>query len=122
TGPGPADADRFPPPADPGRVRRQLLGPAAGLLLTAAGTLIAAGMLVAWVVADWSKTDRWDAVPYGSMVAGGAVLALVAALMMTGAARMMVGRNTYLLCVTAAILAVVPWSPAWVIGLPSGIW
>lgn len=123
--PAPSDSDRFrlpAPPADPKRVGRQLVAPAAGLLLTAAGTLLTAGMLVTWVVTDLSKTHHWDAVHHGSMLGAGALLALVAALIMAGAARMMAGRNTYLLCVIAAILAVVPWSPAWVIGLPSGIW
>jgi serine/threonine protein kinase len=126
SGPSPADADRFRPPApfaDLGRVRRQLLLPAIGLLLTAAGTLMAAGMLVVAFLVGLDQMSHSDADLYGSLVAVAALLALpIAALMMTGAARMMVGRSRYLLCVTAAVLAVVPWSPAWLIGLPSGVW
>src|SRR5262249_8627247 len=43
------------------------------------------------------------------------------ALMAAGAWRMLRGRS-YLLCVVAALLAVLPWSPAWLLGLPIGVW
>jgi serine/threonine protein kinase len=112
------------PSADPERVRRQLLGPAIGLLITAAGTLITVGMLVLWFIVDMHRFGvHHHDTPMKATVAVSTLLGLlVVALMLAGAARMIVGRNTYLLCVVAAILAVVPWSPAWLIGLPSGIW
>jgi hypothetical protein len=125
-GPRLADSDRLRPPAplaDPQRVRRQLLLPAVGLLLTAVGTLIAAGMLVVAVLIEVGRMPRGQAFLCGGLVILAGLLALtVAALMMAGAARMMVARNRYLLCVTAALIAVVPWSPACLIGIPSGIW
>jgi serine/threonine protein kinase len=126
TGPRPAypDPPRPPdPPAAPKPLRRQLLFPAVGMLLTAAGTLASAVALVAAFLADFSRMDNGEAAVYGSVVAVASLLALAAAaLMMTVAVRMMIGRYTYLLCVVAAMLALVPWSPAWLIGLPSGIW
>jgi serine/threonine protein kinase len=110
-------------PGDPWRARKQLLIPAVGLLLTAVGTLIAAGMLVVALLVEVGRMPRGQAFLCGGLVIVAALLALtVAALMMAGAARMMVGRNRYLLCVTAALLAVVPWSPACLIGIPAGIW
>jgi serine/threonine protein kinase len=111
------------PGADPQRIRRQLLVPAAGLMLTGGATLIAAGMLVVAGMREWRWMERREAVLFSSVAAVAAVLApVVAGLIMAGAARMLVGRVSNRLCVTAAVLAAVPWSPAWVIGLPCAIW
>jgi serine/threonine protein kinase len=129
-GPGPAEpaAGRVHPtgpPADPDRARTQLLGPAVGLLLTAAGTLVSAVVLVVSFLAqlDYIDNGNGKAAFYGSLVAVTALLALAGGgLMMAGAARMLVGRCSYRFCVAAALLALVPWSPAWLLGLPAGIW
>jgi hypothetical protein len=41
--------------------------------------------------------------------------------LIAGAVRML-QLKSYLTAVTAAILAVLPWSPGWLLGLPFGIW
>jgi hypothetical protein len=110
-------------PIDPQRIRRQLLGPAVGLMLTAAGALLCAVGVVAGFIRELRWMDNRETALYGSLIAVVACLVLsAAAVMMAGAMRMMIGRKKYILCVVAAMLALVPWSPAWLIGLPVGIW
>jgi len=50
------------------------------------------------------------------------MLALVSVPLLFAGAIQMLRRRTYLLCVAAALVAVLPWSPAWLAGLPVGIW
>jgi serine/threonine protein kinase len=105
--------------SDHDRVRMQLLRPALGLLATAVGALVSTVALMIVLIHEVSSNSALG-------VSGVVIAALVpltgAVLMMAGALRMIVGRNTYLPCVAAALLAVLPWSPAWLIGLPFGIW
>jgi serine/threonine protein kinase len=121
--PRPARATPRPSPAgqgaDPDRVRRQLLAPAAGLLLTAAVALVST-LVLAVVLAR-----RFD--PAGNLLAkclvgAGAfvLMPLGVWLMVDGALRMLRGRS-YTFCVAAALVALLPWSPAWLLGLPVGI-
>ena len=49
------------------------------------------------------------------------LLAAAAGLLLTGAMRMLRLRS-YPMALTAAILALVPWSLGWLLGLPFGIW
>jgi hypothetical protein len=67
----------------------------------------------------WQVALQFDAVLVATVAA--LLGASAAGLMFAGALQMMRGR-AFLLCVTAALLAVVPWSPAWLLGLPTGIW
>jgi tRNA A-37 threonylcarbamoyl transferase component Bud32 len=122
--PLPRPAGRTPFPelaghaADPRRIRTRLLGPAVGLLLTAVAafvsTLVLAVNFALQVAPHFADADLVATV--AALLGAGA-----AGLMLAGALQMM-RRRAFLLCVTAALLAVVPWSPAWLLGLPAGIW
>jgi serine/threonine protein kinase len=114
-----------PMPAEPvanhDRVRRQLLGPAVGLLLTSAAALASNVVLAVLLARHFGQMG--DVVLQRLTVAVCAVVVPTGfGLMLAGAERMTSGRGPYLLCVAAAFLALLPWSPAWLIGLPAGIW
>src|SRR5262249_26994209 len=105
---------------DNGHIRKQLLGPAIGLALTAVVALVSTPML-AVVLAR-----RFD--PAGDVLAKCLVGAVVFVfmplgvwLLMAGAPRMLRERS-YTLCLAAAVVAMLPWSPAWPLGLTVGIW
>jgi serine/threonine protein kinase len=107
------------PVADPDRVRMRLVAPAVSLLLTALGAAVSMVLAVPFAL----ELDRMDKVISKHLVVGVAVLLVSAGfgVMLAGAVQMMRGR-WYPLCVAAALLAVLPWSPAWLLGLPAGIW
>jgi hypothetical protein len=95
----------------------QFIGPAAGLLLT--GVL---GLLF-WTILGligFAVEARYhpEALLFLLMPALGIPAGLV---LVVGARRMMRGQN-YTWATGAAMWAAVPWSPAWLIGLPAGIW
>jgi serine/threonine protein kinase len=115
TVPGPADADRFLPPAGPDRVRRQLLFPALGLLLTGVGAVVSTAALAGLFTRELHQVKA----AWGLAILG--LVGIGTGFMMAGALQML-WRRSYLLSVAGALLALVPWSPAWLIGLPCGIW
>jgi hypothetical protein len=93
----------------------KILTIAAGLLLTGVVGLV--WCLVVGLVSIATETRAevfvlWAVVLFGL----GAVGALLA-----GAVQMMRLRS-YPLAVAATLLAMLPWSPGWVLGLPFGIW
>jgi serine/threonine protein kinase len=103
------------------QAQRQLTGPGVALLITAIMALITSVPITVKLGSEF-----WHA---GNHAAQRLVIVLEAlfvlpavGLILTGALRMIIGTNKYLHCVAAALLAVLPWSPAWVIGLPAGIW
>jgi serine/threonine protein kinase len=102
------------------QIRSDLLKPAIFLVLTSILALASTVALVLLLIRELHNDE--DAVAKGIGIVATALLPLACAvLIMVGALRMIVGRNKYLLCVTAALLAVLPWSPAWLIGLPAGV-
>jgi serine/threonine protein kinase len=105
---------------DRGQALSEVRIPALGLLLTGAVTLVSLVMVVVVLVTthnSWLMNTE-----VGLIVAPCIVLiAAVAGLLMTGAAMMMRLRS-FPMAAMAAILAMVPWSPGWLIGLPFGIW
>jgi serine/threonine protein kinase len=102
------------------RVRRQLRGPAWGLLLTAGAALV--WTLGPAVVAAERLNQAEDVMSNRLVFAVATVLALVGVPPLFAGAVQMVRRRSYPLCVAAALVAVLPWSPAWLVGLPVGIW
>jgi serine/threonine protein kinase len=123
--------DPIPPPAQkfPGRaslaigtghIRRQLLGPALGLALTAVVALVST-VVLAVVLAR-----RFD--PAGDVLAKSLVGAVTFVFMPLGVWLMIVGavcmlrERSYTFCLAAALLAMLPWSPAWPLGLVVGTW
>jgi hypothetical protein len=109
------------PTAGPDRVRRQLLGPAIGMLLTAGLAFVSTIMLAGQLIVRVHDLLSWHAELL--LIPGVALLSLIGtAVMMSGAVQMIVACNRYRLCVAAAILALVPVSPAWPLGVAFGIW
>src|SRR5262249_3623417 len=122
--PIPRPAEKLPvrasPVIDNGRIRKQLLAPALGLALAAVVALVSTPML-AVVLAR-----RFD--PAGDVLAKCLVGAVVFVfmppgvwLLIAGAVRMLRERS-YTICLAAAVVAMLPWSPAWPLGLTVGIW
>src|SRR5262249_6991343 len=126
-------AEKFPvracPVIDTGRIRRQLLAPAVGLALTAVAAPVStpvAPALVSTLVLAVVLARRFD--PAGDVLAKclvGAVafvfMPLGVWLMVDGAVRMWRERS-YTFCLAAALVAMLPWSPAWPLGLLVGSW
>jgi serine/threonine protein kinase len=106
------------------RARLEVAVPSAGLFITGLATLLSWVACVAVALAQWDElvTNTWqDPHPLLPIVIGGAVLWVpLSALMMTGAVMMRRLRG-FPLVATAAIVAMVPWSPFWPISLIFGI-
>jgi hypothetical protein len=109
---------RGPALLDWGRARREVAPPALGLLTTgAAGLLIWAGIGLLHLsqgVGDLQER-------FLPLVIVGPAVAVLAGAQVVGAA-LMLRLRAYPWAATAAILAMIPWSPVWVLGLPFGIW
>jgi hypothetical protein len=93
----------------------EVVVPAIGLLLTGVVAFLAIPV-IGGALAPFPRDYR-GGVLLGLMLLSGVPLGLL----VTGAVCMLRLRS-YALAVTAAFLAVLPWSPAWVLGLPMGIW
>jgi hypothetical protein len=109
---------RGPTPLDWERARREVAAPALGLFATgAAGLLIWAGIGMLHVSQELGPfNDR-----FLPLVILGPMIAALAGVQIVGAA-LMLRLRAYPWAATAAILAMIPWSPAWVLVLPFGIW
>jgi tRNA A-37 threonylcarbamoyl transferase component Bud32 len=104
--------------------RLQVLGPAAGLILT--GVLAFAQWAVVWGVAfadHWHYVNHrellWDA---GLTALGIGPFVIVASLILVFGGRRMMRLERYGFVVLASICAMIPWSLAFLVGLPIGIW
>jgi serine/threonine protein kinase len=103
------------------QARVEVAVPSAGLFITGLASLLF--WVLACVSAALAPLDQAPDVPspFWPAVIGGAVLIVpLSALLMTGAVLMRRLRG-FPLVATAAIAAMVPWSPGWVIGLVFGI-
>jgi serine/threonine protein kinase len=98
--------------------RKELLHMALCMLfLTIAGVASNVGLLIS-IAGGHAAFHAWP----GRLVLAAAILSLPCALMLiVGAAQMLRVRN-YRLCLWATLAAVLPWSPAWPVGLAAGIW
>jgi serine/threonine protein kinase len=109
---------RGPLPLDRERAKREIALPALGLLASGtAGLLIWAGIGMLHLGEEGS--DFNDLIPL--LVTVGPAIAALAGAQVVGAA-LMLRLRAYPCAATAAIVAMIPWSPAWVLGLTSGIW
>src|SRR5262249_26679200 len=116
SGPGPASQVY-----DREQVQLEVAVPSVGLFLTGLATLLS------WILAfgsvalaqfDKTGAPHWF---WPTVILAGSLLVPLSALIMTGAV-MMRRLRWYPLVATAAILAMVPWSAGWLIGLVFGIW
>ncbi len=96
--------------------------PATGLLV--AGILAAIGNLVLFVIpslqasATYTHLPPWYYFFFGSLEV---VSFGVSGFLIFGAVRMMQHRS-YPIAVATAIVAIIPWSPAWLLAFPMGLW
>jgi predicted Ser/Thr protein kinase len=95
----------------------QIVGPASGLLLT--GVI---GMLFWTVMGVIGVATEFRHGPESLLFLLMPALGIPSGLVLIGAARRMMRGVGYLWATGAAMWAMVPWSPAWLIGLPVGIW
>jgi tRNA A-37 threonylcarbamoyl transferase component Bud32 len=101
-------------------LRLQVLGPAGGLILT--GILAAVQWsIVGIAVLDhaWHKRDFWTIASIEAVLFPVLVVA-AGALMIAG--RRMIRLESYSFVYLACCWAMVPWSAAWIIGFPFGLW
>jgi predicted Ser/Thr protein kinase len=95
----------------------QFVGPAAGLLLT--GVL---GLLFWTILGVIGLTVEAPRHPEGLLFLLMPALGIPAGLVLIAGARRMMRGQGYVGATGAAMWAMLPWSPAWLIGLPAGIW
>jgi serine/threonine protein kinase len=101
---------------DPREAHRATAGPALGLFTTALLALVSAAPFVVFLPDRFNR--RWE--PWEFQLALTPLLAL-SGILLAGALALR-RRRWYPVAATAAIVAMVPWSPAWFLGLPVGIW
>jgi serine/threonine protein kinase len=123
---GPAAANRGPGSAGPlspaARARQEVAAPALGLLATGVAGLFSWALVGLLVFGLWLRArpdGDFPLVPL--LIAAGPPIGVLAGTQIVGAMLMRRLRAHPWAC-TAAILATVPWSAAWLIGLPFGIW
>jgi hypothetical protein len=116
-GPDPTGA-----PFDRDQARSEIAVPATGLLVSGVLTLFSwpvAGLILAAV-----RNAANQEIPYIWLVIGalvGVLILAVSGVLITGALKML-RLQWYPVCATASIVAMIPWSPAWLVSLPFGIW
>jgi serine/threonine protein kinase len=117
---GPLLGRGTPRPAGPGaapdRLPRELRPLALSLLATAAASVVS-------TVALGLVLNRGEDFPSKGLVltAASIIVPTAAGLLVAGAVQML-RRREYQFCLATVLLAVLPWSPAWPLGLTLGIW
>src|SRR5262249_59138944 len=107
---------------DRAQVRWEVGGAATGLLVSGVLTLVSwavAGLVLAAVRSESTKEipSIWLVIVALTSV----LIIAVSGVLITGAMKML-RLHWYPLAATAAIVAMIPWSPAWLVSLPFGIW
>jgi hypothetical protein len=115
---------------DPEQVRLAVAVPSAGLFLTGLVTLLSWFCVLLFVIFERMLGPRQIEVDHFMpkpeywlflQLLAGCLIVPVSAILMTSAVMMRRLRG-YPLAATSAILAMIPWSPGWLIGLAFGIW
>jgi tRNA A-37 threonylcarbamoyl transferase component Bud32 len=109
------------PYPDPKKARFEVIPPAIGLLVTAIFSAVSSIVSAVWFL------ERFDAgSPHHETLVLIAVLSIIPLATAVGylfvGALLMAGMRSYPSALAAGILAVIPWSPGWILGLPFGIW
>ena len=101
-------------------VRRELVSLALGFVLTAAASLVSTVAMAIAIIRTLNQAGNADANRLVVIAASLLVLPCIG-LAVAGAVQMLRLRS-YRLCLAAAPVAVLPWPPAWPLGLAVGIW
>jgi serine/threonine protein kinase len=96
------------------RAGMELVAPAIGLLLTGLVAFLANIAILASVAPQF-----WD---YRALFIGLVLATGVAVAVLGVGAWGMLRLHSYVMAVVATFVAMLPWSPAWLLGLPMGIW
>jgi hypothetical protein len=107
---------------DHDQARSEISAPATGLLLSGVLTLLfwaVPGFILATVRSELNKeiSPIWFLI----VALAGLLIIAVSGVLITGAIKML-HLHWYPVAATAAIVAMIPWSPAWLVSLPFGIW
>jgi serine/threonine protein kinase len=104
------------------RAKLAIVAPATGILIAGIVSIIASAVL--FVIPSWRATAQHNSLPdwyyffFGSL----AMLSFaISGFQIFGAVRMLQHRSYYI-AITTAILAMVPWSAAWPLAFPMGLW
>ncbi len=119
--PGPENQGEWPG-ATVTRARREVAGPAWGLLLSSVLGLLHWGSLLGMLIWTPAVLGPAHTSVEWAPVLPAACLIVPAALVQALGAVMMLRLRCYPLAATASILAMIPWSPSFFISLPLGIW
>ena len=105
---------------DRDQARSEVGVPATGLLVSGVLTLfswVVVSLVVLAAVGNKSNKDIWLMI----VALVGVLIMAVSGVLITGAMKML-RLHSYPMAATAAIVAMIPWSPAWPVSLPFGIW
>jgi serine/threonine protein kinase len=106
--------------SDHEQARREVRAPAVGLLVTGVVTFLSWFVWIATTASTATNREVEPANLFGLIMIA-ALITVVSGVLTMGAVQMLRLRG-YPLAATAAIAAMIPWSPGWLIGLPVGIW
>ena len=98
-------------------MRLEARGPAGGLILVGAlggGFWFVMGMFLAM--------DSYYRIGEFAGIIGGVIAAILAGFFVVFGGLRLRNLQTYELCIAASFLAIIPWSPAALLGIPIGIW
>jgi serine/threonine protein kinase len=103
---------------DPAKARSEVLVPAAGLLAAGVATLLFWVAALVFLVPRQFDGSEDDIL---CLITAGVLIPLVSGVLIAGGVNLLRLRG-YPLAATATVVAMVPWSPGWLISLPCGIW
>src|SRR6516225_1298940 len=110
------------PTGDHARARWEIGVAATGLLVSGVLTLVFWALVGLVLAAARSELTKEISIIWLVIVAVASILIIgVSGLLIAGAMQML-RLHWYPLAATAAIVAMIPWSPAWLVSLPFGIW
>jgi serine/threonine protein kinase len=118
--PGPENQSEWPGGAI-ARARREVAGPAWGLLVSSVLGLLMWGSVLVGLIGEKGGPGNVPPEVWGPGVVGSCLI-VSALLAQALGAHMMRRLRSYPLAATASIMAMFPWSPAFFISLPFGIW
>jgi hypothetical protein len=104
------------------QARREVWPLVLGLTVTGLVTFLTWALaIVAWIASTTLSNNVLDSGELFWLIMVAMLMTVVSGVLMTAAVQML-RLQGFPLAATAAIVSMIPWSPAWLIGLPLGIW